>query len=420
MSESLYLGCTGGFNMDPTGTKYYPVSGSMAHSGGTIDRVAPWSPPGEMSTFFVVLQNAPGLGNSWVFTALGGAAAATTLLTITISGNDTTGVSSGTGAIAANDLLVLKCVPGTGGETPGLAYWGWIFNSTNPGEYNIWGNSLAVLTASGTDFINLGGGKTGFSITEFDNQVIIPCPGTLKNLYAALDGSPGAGTSYVHTVRTVASGAGPPAGVNSALTTAIAGAVATTNSDLVNTEAVLAGDLLSLGVTYTGAPTARRCRVGMTFVADTVGNFPLMRSPGTTNLSAAANRFGLLGASGLVGWSGTTPGNQGYVSLAFVAKAIYAHLNGAAGAGKQYTLGLWDSTPALLGPSVVISGDTTYWGNGASDVSVTLGKLITAGVVPSGTPTVRTAAVSILGFIGPAAPSLIMDGIAGGMADGVA
>jgi hypothetical protein len=72
--------------------------------------------------------------------------------------------------------------------------------------------------------------------------------GVLRNLYVALDGSPGVGKSYTFTVRLN--------GVNTALTCIIAEAN-TTGSNVADVVDVNAGDILSVAVTPAGVPTAR-------------------------------------------------------------------------------------------------------------------------------------------------------------------
>jgi len=73
--------------------------------------------------------------------------------------------------------------------------------------------------------------------------------GVLRNLYVRLDGVAGAGKSYTFAVRIN--------GVDTALTCQIAGATDVAGSDLTNEVEVKRGDLLSVGVTPAGTPTAR-------------------------------------------------------------------------------------------------------------------------------------------------------------------
>ena len=71
--------------------------------------------------------------------------------------------------------------------------------------------------------------------------------GTIRELYARVTTAPGVGNSRVFRIRLNA--------VNTALTVTIAGAN-TTGNDVVNTVAVVAGDLISIALTRVGAANA--------------------------------------------------------------------------------------------------------------------------------------------------------------------
>jgi hypothetical protein len=84
----------------------------------------------------------------------------------------------------------------------------------------------------------------------------MPAAGTISNLRVRLSGAPGAGTSYTFLVR--------KNGVDTAVTCTVSG-TATECSDLANSIAFSAGDLISVRSEPTSNPAARTMRWTATF-----------------------------------------------------------------------------------------------------------------------------------------------------------
>jgi hypothetical protein len=116
----------------------------------------------------------------------------------------------------------------------------------------------------GTGPTNLARGAVHF-IPAFDSNVDVaesavdqamPGAGTISSLYVRLSAAPGAGTSYAFFVRRN--------GVDTALTCTVSG-TAMGCSDLVNSVAFSAGDLISVRSAPTSNPAARTMRWTATF-----------------------------------------------------------------------------------------------------------------------------------------------------------
>lgn len=135
---------------------------------------------------------------------------------------------------SANQVLAATAVSGSG---PYDVTLGWA--STPVASYggNTGGNSVGGSFASPYGI--------GENATEVNIQIVCTRAGTIKNLYAFCSAAPGVGTDKTITVR--------KNGFNTALTATIANA-STTASNVVNSFTVVAGDLLSVTVTHTGAP----------------------------------------------------------------------------------------------------------------------------------------------------------------------
>lgn len=112
-----------------------------------------------------------------------------------------------------------------------------------------WGCINANYDTVNTRYISIDGTDNFIYNTENQVQVPIACAGTIRNMYAHLNNSPGVGKSYTFTLRVN--------GANTTLSVTISGAD-TQASDLVNEVAVNAGDLISISVTPAAGPTARQ------------------------------------------------------------------------------------------------------------------------------------------------------------------
>ncbi len=100
-------------------------------------------------------------------------------------------------------------------------------------------NSGGSVAAGTTKFLAMAANAGN----ENNAQMVVPFDGTLKNLYVSISGPRGAGFTTTWTLRQ-----GATLGVlaDTLITVTIAGAVDETGSDVVNTKAVTAGDIVTL------------------------------------------------------------------------------------------------------------------------------------------------------------------------------
>ncbi len=108
-------------------------------------------------------------------------------------------------------------------------------------------NAITVIagnTAANSLVNNFFTFSTGQNAAENKTQIVATRSGVVQNLYVSLTAAPGVGTSKTLTVRIN--------GVNTALAVTVAGA-ATTGNNTANVISFVAGDLISIQVTHTGA-----------------------------------------------------------------------------------------------------------------------------------------------------------------------
>ena len=131
-------------------------------------------------------------------------------------------------------------------------------NVTIGGTLTVSGITKAVLasrtTAGVTTYLGIWD-----STTETDVYFVLPCAGTIKNLYIIADGAIGAGQTATYTVR--------KNGVDQTLTTSLTGAGSgagiTTNNDATHSFTVVAGDLVSIKLVTSAGASTRKHQCGM-------------------------------------------------------------------------------------------------------------------------------------------------------------
>lgn len=158
--------------------------------------------------------------------------------------NGTKYVALKAGAVSTSVTYTLPTADGSNGDvltTNGSGVMSWTTPSAPAVTYG--GNSGG--NTANNSFLSPFG--SGASAVEAQQQIVVTRNGILKHLYANLTAAPGVGNSKTFTVRVN--------GVSTAISVTLTGAV-TSGSDVANTVAVVAGDLVTILVTHTGAPTA--------------------------------------------------------------------------------------------------------------------------------------------------------------------
>lgn len=246
----------------PTGAT--PTYNGLA--GGYIWRYAAFdsqqlvSTPGTITTLEVRLSGSPGSGKSYTFTLMKNMVAQA--LEVVIADENTQGIDLAAIAVVAGDALVLRCTP-SGTPTSRSVTWSSIFEGDNPNESLILGGGF--IYGNRPSFTPLQQCVSDANPAELGAYEVIPTAGKIKNLYVALIADPGdSGDGYKFTLR--------KNGGNTTLTCTITDPN-TTGSDTTHEVSVAAGDLVTLMSEGINTPISNDFNSGLTFVADTTGEF---------------------------------------------------------------------------------------------------------------------------------------------------
>lgn len=299
-----------------------------------------------------------------------------------------------TASITAGQTYSLSTTPSGTPIAPGTLTASVQFDGSTAAESLVCGSTSANVnqSAAAARFIGLYGGQDTPDATESRYSMPWPTSGTFKNLRVTIEGDPdnGAGTQEYAYVLMVD-------GSPSALTTTISDGE-TTDTDLVNTVAVTAGQLVDLRVTPANTPVALEVRgIGLTFLADTDGEFVIPMTS-FNDLSGTAARYLRMDGSGL---NATETEEDQVVAVAFTMKGFYLHLDGTPGAGNSYQFDLRQNTGAGAGDTAITEtmSDVEVTENFFTDVTINAADLLDTESTPSSNPSARTVKIAYLGFI---------------------
>lgn len=353
-----------------------------------------------LSVLKIKIRNAPGVGKSHAFTVVKNTVA--TSLTVTISDNNRYAEDLiHSVSFAAGDSISLQSVP-TGTPT-GVADVGWTIQASATDQILLGVNNNNLSNSATQYDVPWGGMGHARSTTESDMSVICAANGTIKNLYAALSGTPGALKNYNVTLM--------KNGVATALSVTISD-LATTGNDTVNSVSVSAGDTLSLRFTPSVvAPTVRMMKWGLAFAPTTAGEliygFASNISPSNTTV-----QYNQPLSYGQATWGGET--GRTHMFPAATVKAFYAKLSAAPGAGKSYEIRLRRNSSANTPASVTISDAATSGSISLTGARVSLNDLVSMRSTPTGTPAtvfVKTGLVITLDTVSSNARRLSLLGV---------
>lgn len=364
---------------------YNLLMGGEAVWGLTADRRQLCPTHINLHTFRVSLSVAPGVGKSYTFTVERYHLA--TPLSVTISGNDTTGADLVHAlGVPPNIPLVVSCTPsGVPAET--RVRYSVICESVLPRETILIGRTHGSYDDTGL-FFSLPG-KSADKPTEFHREILIPTPGTLKKFYA--NGTPGEGDSFTYMVRLN--------GGDTALTCTTTG-LETGSHDTTHSVAVVPEDAVCLRIDRAGpSPNETKHMWGVVFVPDNDGEFIIPMSGWTV---PADGEF----AQVTVGdnfWF-NVEAEQYQLANAFTMKKIYVEREGIVGRGAiaSYTLRKNGGATALH-LDMTQAGGTI--GSRELDVSIADGDLLTTHYTEENGPLASVVHISYLGYI-PPAPSI--------------
>lgn len=351
------------------------------------------STDGVIKNLRVKLNDSPGAGKHYDFTLM--VNGAPTALTLEIADAATSGSNMVNEIdVTGGDTVTLQCDP-DGTPTARYAAWTCVFEGDTPNESLILGGSINGLNKAAIEYGQVMCQYTTWSATENDFRQVVPTAGTIKNFYVRLNMDPGdAPDAYRFTLR--------KGGVSQTLTVTIT-ADDTTGSDLVNSFAVVAGDVLTLMVEPLNEPLVAPTSAawGMTFVADTDGE-SIVLGGCKDDLHATATEYNCLG-----GWEGrvwVATENQRYaLGQVCTLKKLHVLLSAAPGAGNAR-----DFAIRIAGTNVVtlqISDAATTGDSGVLSDTVALDEYVNLRTIPTDTPDVADAYWGFVCYIAPPGPT---------------
>lgn len=218
--------------------------------------------------------------------------------------------------------------------------------------------------------------------TESQRKQVVPAAFTMSTFFVNLDTAPGTAKSYTFTIRKNS--------VDTAVTIAISGSN-TSGTDNTHSVSFAAGDVITIGVTPSGTPSAPSL-IQWNFVADSGGTHfaPLLGgSHTTTNLSTASTVYSqLTGASnGSNTWNATELNQQIICPTGGTISNLYAVSDVAPGTAKSYAITLvQNGSPSAL--VATVSGSNTSANDTTHSITVAAGDTLSISATPSGTPAV--------------------------------
>jgi hypothetical protein len=262
-------------NLTNASTRYICLDGGGTTSSVEATFAGLVSSTGTFKSLKVEVSNAPGTsgsGKKWDFTIYKNGAS--TGLTVTILETATSASIDFDVAVSPGDAISLQSIPTSAPTTP-VVTWACEYIPTE--NKTLLMGSTAGATVANNYFIGVKGSK-GANATEFNEELIIPCAGTIDNFYIRAHQAVGAGNSTNYTVR--------KNGADTTVLITLAGASQVTGNDLTHSFTVAAGD--SITIQRTGSTTTQQINIGLNFTPDTIGYFIL----GRISLGTALNGVG--------------------------------------------------------------------------------------------------------------------------------
>jgi len=369
-------------------TKFYPIQGLAGE--GIEDRFLLYSSTaGTMGALRVEVTNAPGAGNSWTFTVNNNTSP--TACACTISDSATSCNDTDTFAVVATDKISLD-PSSTGTPTATGAQWSVIFNGTTSAE-SIYGNTTQAtdLSATATQYVAFAGAGVP-TTTEFNAETLAPTSGTIKNLYVRLGTAPGAGSTRVFTLQEDNS--------PQTLTCTVSGTNKTC-TDVSNSFTIATGNSFCLmSVPDAGtAPVAGVAQFGVTFVADTNGEFMFLGTTAANAFSNASIEYMPISASSAN--PSTTEANHQTLVNACSITTINAELAGTPGTGNSYAFDLHQNTGHTADIACTITNGAGTTCSDTGNTALSADDNMDTEITPDSTPTARTGRVSYTGYIAP-------------------
>jgi hypothetical protein len=336
---------------------------------------------GTITGMSVILDTAPGTGNSWPIVLRKNGV--DTAIAVTISGSDKTGNSNAPVSVVKGDYITLRINPTSSPDASAIK-WALDFTPTVEGSEILVANNVYALGQTDTVYNRILGSEAGATwVTgETTRRCVVGAAGRIKTMIIGINAAPLAGCSRIFTVF--------KNGVATALEVTIADAD-TYGEDLVNYVDVVVGDELSLRSIPVNTPNAAAQEsYSFEFVPTTPFETPMVAASTTNNLTPGSNNFASINYSG--SWSLTETGldvggRPGKI------RRIYAKLGAAPGAGKSWTFALRINGVTSALAVTISEGDTSGYADVDTDIAE-YDKLVVI-ATSSGGPAATTAMVAL-------------------------
>lgn len=339
---------------------------------------------GTLTNLRARVNTAPGGSDSVVITLYVDGSASTS--TCTITGTATTCADTSNSVAVTAGQTLLYDVDYTATATTAPMQWSMVFTPTTS-DYTVLSGGSGGNNMANTDWAPLGGIAVGGSASEPPGRFVAAGAGTVRDFYCAAGVAPGAGNSFIYTLRVN--------GSNTSVVCTIAD-TNTSSSDTTNTAAIVAGDLVTWDLTYGGTPVDRNHRTGLVFIPTTTGDALTGGSGGTASSTSATN---YITTAGFVATSATEATFQSLGQATATITAIEGEALTAPGVGKSYLLTLRQDTGSGFADTALtctLTGASAGVCNGTGSITVNNGDMFTVSVAPSGTPTASIIHVGLL------------------------
>ena len=392
MQQIMFAGSENDINSTDTEYNRIQTGGKNWNASETpVEQVIPAA--GTFKNLSILLNTAPGSGSSYAFTLrLNGA---DTDLVTTVSDTDKSAINeTDEVSVSAGDTVAIKVVP-TNTPNVGDASWSFIFIPDTGNETILLGADYDAPKINGNDYNLLQGGSTWNSTAlAGQRKSIVPTGGTLKDFYVQLDTAPDTGKSYTFTVFLNGSATGVTLTISD---------TATTGSDLSNTVAVVAGDIVAIKCAPGSTPDATRAHWGIVFDS-TISGESIVMSATTSNMNDTVASYNNVCAS-TNNWT-TDESSRRSGSNFCSLKKLYIELEnnpGAAASGKQFVFtvrsGDVDGSFSDTALAVTIFEDTNTGNNTADTVNFDYNETVDFEAAPTSTPVTGDCAYGLVAFI---------------------
>jgi len=389
LEQVLFGGYWG--NPSDTSTWYSSLASGSGWASSEASRYKLISTDGLIKNLRVVLNGAPGGATKYTFTLM--VDGAPTALTLEIVGVATSGSNMVNEIdVTPGQTVSLQCDP-EGTPTLRKVTWTSVFEGDTPAESLIMGGASTTLHLTDTEYGQVMGAYTWYTVIENDYRQVVPTAGTIKHFYVKMDiaAGVGAGDAYRFTLRLNG------ATVAQSLIVTIT-QPATTGSDLAHNLVVAAGDILTMMIEPILTPSATPfAQWGMTFVADTDGE-SIVLGGSVDDLDNAATEYIYLAGYELNPWINDETQRYQLGQVCTLSK-FYVLLSAAPGAGNDY-----DFAIRIAGTNVVtlqISDAATTGNSGALSDTVALDEYVNLRCIPTDTPDVVNAYWGLVCYLEP-------------------